>query len=278
MARRGLLLLLLALASSGYGRAEAAPTLPAPDPAVQAAWSLVSQLDYQGAEIAFTAYLEVHPQSRDARLGLCMAQLNRPPQTNGRTAELAERIEAVRAEGPDDELGILAAYQLARLQHVHFNPPNLEEAMRRYAAVAQAHPSHFLGQLSLLRMATIDLYAAWPEPDADQRVARWEARVDEFTHPAIRRNFLRKLGDAILWFDLPKGRALPYFLEAQDIGVVRFDYRTIMMLKIYNISVEEGLTNVTKSVIRRYLQEFPRDLWSQFMRERLAELEAEDAS
>lgn len=266
------------LLAGGLLQAEPSAPLAAPDRDLVEAWTLISQLDYQGAHLAFSAYLESHPGSRDARLGWAMAQLNRPPKTNSRTEELAAMIEQVRIEAPDDDLGILAAYQLARLQHVHLNPPNLDEAARRYREIADAHPQHFLGQMSLLRFATIDLFAIWPAPDADERVARWEARIDGFTDPMIRRNFLCKLGDAILWFDLPPKRALPYFTEAQEIGFSRFDYRTLMMLRIYNISEEEGLTDVTKTVIRRYLQEFPRDLWSQFMRERLAELEKEDPS
>jgi len=264
-------------------RAEQLPTVDGSEnpvreqvaPEMVEAWRSISNLDFSGAIVQFQALLEEEPDSRHARLGLALVTLNDPPKTNAKTQRVAEQLKSLIAEA-DDDLSIMAKYQLARLYHVHFFPARLEEARASYFALFEEHPQHFFGQHALMKLATLDLFAEWPVEDADGLIKRWEDRLSDFVDPVVRRNMLKKLGDAILWYDLPKSRALPLYLEANEIGFSRFDVRTLMMLKVYNISVSEGLPEITRVVATRYLEEFPSDLWSQYMREQLEALDAKE--
>lgn len=268
MFQRFIILICTALVPVGISLA--AEGKPHEDPAIIAAWHQIMRLDFAGAEQAFRELVEAQPNSRHARLGLAMAQLNTPPQTRARLDRVTATLEAVHQEQPNDELGILAQWQLARMCHAHFVPYDLAEAARRYEALYRAHPDHFLGQSALLRLATIELFSEYPPPDMETLVTKWETRVEAFTIPMLRRNMLQKIGDAILWFEMPRQRALPHFLAAQEIGFSRFDIHMYMLLRIYNISSKEGFPTIARAAAKQFVREFPRDPYAQVMRDALA--------
>src|SRR5690606_38361131 len=159
---------------------------------------------------------------------------------------------------------------IARLWHAHYLPYDLDEAARRYEALYRAHPQHFLGQSALLRLATIELFSVFPPPEVDALVSRWEARVDAFTIPILKRNMLQKIGDAILWFELPRARSLPHFVAANEIGFSRFDIQMNILLRIFNVGAKEGFPDIARNAAKEFVSQFPRDPYAQVMRDYLA--------
>jgi len=85
---------------------------------LHAGWQDLALVNASDAQRVFATAQETNPASREARLGAALTLLQLRSHTPSHVADSAELLENLRRENPNDDVGIGAAYYLARIQQL----------------------------------------------------------------------------------------------------------------------------------------------------------------
>ena len=231
-----------------------------PTPEIEAAWELAANYRFNKARDAFSNLARANPTDRGLRLGEASALLNAQPRTKANLAEATVALEALVNEEPEDDVGITAAYLLARILHVHQQPADYAGARRRYLALAERRSPHRLAQLAVVNLAMLELYAPGSSDPAVKRIEAAESLAPYLMIPAARAHFHIVLGRACLAFDQPESKALSHLTAALDQGIASDRIRADTAISAGLLAIECGRAEDASRFLRLFLEENPRDV------------------
>jgi hypothetical protein len=242
---------------------------------VHRGWQELSLQDANEAQATFAAIAADHPGRRDARLGEALALLQLRSRTPGNIADATGRLESLRAENPDDDVGIGAAYYLARIAQVHRFTPDRETAVAGYRALLAAHPAHHYAQLAAPKLAALLLYDDVPPAEWDRRVAEIEALIPQLMAPEAIRDTRLTLAMALIRLRHDSARAYPLFAACVNAGTLtRLTRINTVLLQAAECAQQLGQPAAAARYYAQFLGEFPQDAKSDEIRRRLAALDA----
>lgn len=258
---RALLLGLLVAVVASAGDAPADP------------WQLGLAYSFNEAERGFSRALRDHPDDRNARLGRAAALLNVQPRTVDRIADARRLLEAIAAENRSDDAGVSARYLLARIADAHQQPRDPALAARLYRSLLDENTAHPLAQAAGVKLALILLYDP-AQPDLAGRFAGAEALLAHVTHAGPRSDLLVILGRSALHFGRPPRDALRWLAAARESGFALRSVAADTLVALSDLALELGETGLARECLSEFVDAYPRDSRSAWLRGRLAALPA----
>jgi len=225
-----------------------------------AAWDRLARIDFPGAYERFSELKATGQASeREANLGLAATLLNLPPKTQGKIDEAEALLKSVAEANPGDDTGLMAAIYHARIPHLHRREVRAAEAYDRYESVAEANPEHFLGQYARLKCALLDLVLGVGESagSIDERVAYWEAKAAHVSHPILRRNLARLLGEMLIHEGGSLERAQAFAVESVEFEPSRYDIMKYWRMRAINLAIENEDWSAARPLLVDYLNAYP---------------------
>lgn len=209
--------------------------------------------------------------NRERELARATTMLDAQPVDDAQL-RTAEGIFVELAKG-DDEIAQVASYLRARLRHVHGPRLDLEEAARLYREVAERWPQSHWGQLALVKVGLLALYAA-PEPKGvRERIANVTKLLERIQEPPLRRDLQFQIGRAGTFFELPPAEVLPYLEAADEIGGLGALTQQDLTAELGELSFRAGRWTKAKKYFERYLAQYP-DARKYTVEQRLKQIEA----
>jgi tetratricopeptide (TPR) repeat protein len=240
-------------------------------------WQELSLQDANEAQSLFAAVAADSPGRRDVRLGEALALLQLRSRTPGKIADAARILESLRAENPNDDVGIGAAYYLARIAQVHSFTPDRDAAVAGYRALLAAHPTHHYAQLAAPKLAMLLLYDDVPSIEWDRRVAEIEAFIPRLKAPEAIRDTRLTLAMALIRLRHDPVRAYPLFAACVNAGTLtRLTRINTVLLQAAECAQQLGHPAAAARYYTQFLGDFPQDAKSDEIRRRLAALPRED--
>ncbi len=243
----------------------------------QAPWTLVSRYQPREASRQFERLLAEDSQKneRELQFGAALSTLNHPSLRTSETQEQLDRLTRLwetRGE-PADAAGLWAAYTLGRWYQNHPNPANYDEALLWYQRTTRHGESHYVAQLAQLKATGLLLYAPLESnPSLEERL-RGALLGDKTIHaPGIRISYLLLLSDGMLLHRQPKEMVISYLKEALDLGLNEPRYRAKTLAQLGSLSHALGQIPQARHYYEQFLQEFPVNIRSTLISDRLAEL------
>lgn len=242
-------------------------------PSLDAAWEDASMLLVQEAYGQFSTARKLGVGNlREIDYALAVTLLNLQPRTTGNINRAAELLTRLNVENPDDEIGIASLYFRARLEQVHRNNPDIPQALELYGRLVREHPGHFYAQHAAAKIAIIKLFASPTQADKKRALSEVELLIPLLRDPAARCNFALILGTACIRFNLGDDKALRYFVEADALGIPVQLVEGNVLIRIGNLALRKGQRALAITYFERFLKEFPRNIRSHTVREKLQEL------
>jgi len=240
---------------------------------LHAGWQDLALVNASDAQRVFAAAQESNPASREARFGAALTLLQLRSRTPGHVADAAELLENLRQENPNDDIGIGAAYYLARIQQLHSFTPDRAAAVASYRALIAAHPGHPYAQLAAPKLALLLLYDDVPSAEWEKRVAEIEALIPQLTAPEAARDTRLTLGTALIRLRHDHARAYPLFAACLNAdSVTRMPRLNTVLVQAAESAERLGKRPEAAGYYAEFLRVFPNDSKSDEIRHRLATL------
>lgn len=204
-----------------------------------------------------------------ARLPGAIVALQQQPLTDGERQRIMEELNAMTAGAPDSEPGLSAAYLLGRLRQLNGEA----EEPAEFLTLIRAHPQHPLAQLARVKLIMRRLYALTGAPPA-ARLEAAEALGAEITLPALQSDFHLVMGDAYIFFGDQREAALRHLGAAERLGIPSSATRGTVLVQIGELARLTGDAALARQSYQAFLDNYPRDIRQQIVRDRLAEVEA----
>lgn len=240
--------------------------------AAAAAWDLVIGLRFNEARQMF----EQAPAGTERDYGLGLTLLNAQPRTRRTLSEARRHFESVVDAEPASDRGIRSRYFLARIAQLHDYEPSWPEAERGFRELWRDHPEHLFAQLGLAKLALIRLYDPAAAGEVGTRYAELADMGRALTHPPAVRDFHYFMGIACLSLGLSEEAALQHLLQAESVGIVQARTRASLYVRIGELARRAGRQELAATYYGRFLREFPRELRTTVIRERLAAMTPEN--
>jgi tetratricopeptide (TPR) repeat protein len=209
---------------------------------------------------------------RKAQFGRGVALLDRQPVSASQVEEARAILTGLADSGTDD-CAQGARFFLGRIAQHHLAVPDAAEAARQYRRLIAEHENSVWAQTALSRLALVEIY----ELDQDQapaaRLAEAEKLLAHARLPAAESEVRLVIADAIFFYRLPSGPALPHLLAAEKLGRMDWTVRMDVLVQIAELSRLEGNRAQAAKFYRQFLKENPRDLRHYNVQQRLAEME-----
>lgn len=240
-------------------------------------WQELSLQDANEAQAIFAALAADHPGRRDVRFGKALTLLQLRSRTPGIIAGAAGMLESLRAENPNDDVGIGAAYYLARIAQVHSFTPDRDAAVAGYRALLAAHPTHHYAQLAAPKLALLLLYDDVPPAEWERRVSEIEALIPRLKAPEAIRDTRLTLAMALIRLRHDSARAYPLFAACVNAGTLtRLTRINTVLLQAAECAQQLGHPAAAARYYAQFLGDFPQDAKADEIRRRLAALPRED--
>lgn len=237
--------LLLVLAILAPGANAQAPGLTSP-------WETLSYGFYNDAGEAF----DLAGDSREARLGAAIAQINRSPITANSLAEAERQLTALRA---DDEIGRAAQYFCARLYQLHPIQPDPAAAARAFEALVATGADDVWCRLALVKLAILRLTTLPGPDDPAARVATVTPLFNRTSDPATLRDLHLVIAEVCLRSQRYDATTRTHLLAALDAPSLGADVRADLLIQIARVSQLIGDMATAREYFQRFVREFPRD-------------------
>lgn len=169
----------------------------------------------------------------------------------------------------DDDIAAAASYLTARIEQVHLAEPDYARAARLFDATATRFPQSSWGQLSLVKLAVLELYVL-PARSPESRVAAARALLPRVTRRELQRDLHLIIGRAAVEFEQPLRDALVDLRAAEDAGGLAQAVRAELQLQIGVLSRRIGERDQAVSYLRRFLANSPADPRAYSARQELA--------
>lgn len=219
---------------------------------LQASWQSLSYGFYNDAGDAFVRFGD----SREARLGAAIAQVNRSPITETSLAEAARQLEALFA---DDAIGRAARYFRARLHHLHPIQPDLPAAAQAYEALVATGADDVWCRLALVKLAILRLTTRPGPDDPAGRVAAVLPLLDRTTDPATRRDLHLVIAEVCLHQQRYDAATRDHLLSALAGPSPGADVRADLLIQIARVSQLMGDAATARDYYEQFVRDYPRD-------------------
>jgi hypothetical protein len=210
--------------------------------------------------------------AREARFGRAVALLDRQPVSASQIEEARGLFAALADSGTDDPAQG-ARFFLGRIAQHHQSPADPVEAARQFRRLIAEHEGSVWAQSALSRLALVEIYGLEPSSLPAARIATAEKLLVHAHTPAAESELHVAVANAIFFYRLPPGGALPHLLAAERLGRLDWTARAEALVQIAELSRLAGERPQAARFYRTFLQENPRDLRHYIVRQRLAEME-----
>lgn len=211
-------------------------------------------------------------RAREARFGRGVALLDKQPVSPAQVGE-ARAVLTELADSGTDEFAVGARFFLGRIAQHHLAEPDAAEAARQFHRLVAEHEDSVWAQSALGRLALIEIYALDQDKAPAARLAAAEKLLAHARVPAAESEVHLAIADAIFFYRLPSGPALPHLLAAERLGRLDWTVRMDVLVQIAELSRLEGNRAQAAKFYRQFLKENPRDLRHYNVQQRLAEME-----
>lgn len=226
---------------------------PAAGPSLAAAWQMLSIGFYADAADQFT----VTGPSREARLGLAIVQLNRPPIMPSSLAEAQRQFTELA--GGNDTIGHAACYFLARLQQMHPMMPDPAAAARAYEQLVATGADDTWCRLALVKLAILRLTVLPAAGDAAARLAAVEPLLARTADPATRRDLHLVLAEARLNREIYDAITLGHLRAALSTTTASDTMRADLLIQIARVATLLGDRAMAQEHYERFLHDYPKE-------------------
>jgi len=248
-ARRPLFCLAAGLLATVVGRATE-KTLP---PTLAEAWQTLSVGSYSEASDQFAATAK----SREAQLGLAIAQLNRPPLTPSSLDEAQRQLQLL-AQG-DDATSHAARYFLGRLQQLHPMAPDPATAADTYQRLVATGADDTWCRLALVKLAILRL-AALPAPgDTAAQLAAVEPLLAHTADVATQRDLHLVIAEARLTREIYNPVTLGHLRSALASTAESDPMRPDLLIQIGRLATLLGDRATAKAHYEQFLHDYPKE-------------------
>lgn len=210
--------------------------------------------------------------AREAQFGRGVALLDRQPVGPGQVEE-ARRLFAALAERGSDDVAAGARFFLGRIAQHHLTEPDNAGAARQFRQLIAEQGDSIWAQSALGRLALLEMYALNAELPPAARIAVAEKLLADARTPAAQSEVHYAIADAVFFYRLPPGGALPHLLAVERLGRIDWTGRMEVLVQIAELSRLTGDRQQAAKFYRKFLEENPRDLRVYLIKERLAEME-----
>jgi len=210
--------------------------------------------------------------AREARFGRGVALLDRQPVSASQVEEARALFTALADSGTDDPAQG-ARFFLGRIAQHHLAQPDGAEAARQFRQLIAEHENSVWAQSALSRLALLEIYELDPSSPPAARLAGAEKLLAHARTPSAESELHLAIADAIFFYRLPAGSALPHLLAAERLGRLAWTARMEALVQIAELSRLAGNRQQAAQFYRTFLKENPRDLRHYAVSERLAEME-----
>jgi len=235
-------------------------------PVLAEAWQTLSDGFYDDAIRQFAAT----GSSREARLGLAMAQFNRPPVTSSSLDDACRQFEELA--GGDDDTGHAARYFLGRLQQLHPMAPDPAAAARTYERLVATGADDRWCRLALVKLAVLRL-TILPSPNGlPAQLLAAEPLLSRTADPVTRRDLHLVLSEVRMHHQLYDATTLGHLQAALNEPTLPADMRADLLIQTAQISLKLGDLATARARYERLLREFPKDRRHYTVKQALAHL------
>ena len=267
--------IILLLASTALGL----PRKGLADPAdsVLQAWETASNYRYNEAYRAFRRLQESddHAIKREAVFGEALMLLNVQPKTSGNIERARQLFEGIAGESVDDDFSVQSLYYIGRIYQTHQRVTDYESSARYFLRAIKRAPNHAYGQLAVVRLANVWLYEPVPKAVKLERYEQLRGLGGNLTFRPARRDFNYVTGVACLCFELSPERAMEHLKILETVDVHQPRSRASLYARIGETARKSGDTSTARVYFQKFLDEFPRELRTQLIRDRLNQLDTQ---
>lgn len=228
------------------------PGASAQTPSLTSPWETLSYGFYNDAGESFARAGD----SREARLGAAIAQVNRSPVT---AASLADAERQLTALVTNDETGRAAHYFLGRLHQLHPIEPDPAVAAREFEALVATGADDVWCRLALVKLAILRLTTLPGPGDPAARVATVTPLFNRTTDPATLRDLHLVVAEVCLRSQRYDATTRAHLLAALDAPSLGADVRADLLIQIARVSQLMGDMATAREYFQRFVREFPRD-------------------
>ncbi len=215
-------------------------------------WEMLSYGFYNDAGEAFARAGD----SREARLGAAIAQVNRSPMTAASLADAARQLTALLA---NDDTGRAAHYFLGRLHQLHPIEPDPAVAAREFEALIATGADDIWCRLALVKLAILRLTTLPGPDDPAARIATVTPLFNRTSDPATRRDLHLVIAEVCLRSQRYDATTRTHLLAALDAPSLGADVRADLLIQIARVSQLMRDVATAREYFQRFVREFPRD-------------------
>lgn len=225
-------------------------TLP---PSLAEAWQTLSIGFYSDASDQFKATAK----SREAQLGLAIAQLNRPPVTPSSLADAQRQLTQLAAG--DDAISHAARYLLGRLQQIHPMAPDPVAAAHEYEALVATGADDTWCRLALVKLAILRL-SVLPAPGAvTAQLAAVEPLLTQTADPATQHDLHLVIAEARLNHGIYDAITLGHLRAALATTREADTMRADMLIQIGRLASQLGDRATAREHYELFLHHYPKE-------------------
>ncbi|MDB6094248.1 MAG: hypothetical protein JWM32_1810 [Verrucomicrobia bacterium] len=244
------------------------------EPGATSGWQALARLKTDEALREFRAEAE-KPASdaakRDAEFGRGVSLLAKQPMTTEQVEE-AWTIFNGLADSGTDEVAQGARYFLGRIAQHHREQPNLAEAAKQFRRLLSEQESSIWAQTALSRLVLLELYPERSAASPGQCVATARKLLAQARLPVAQSELHLVIADAIFYYRLPVGEALPDLLAAEKLRQLDAPTRADVLVQIAEVSALTGDPAQARKFYETFLAEFPLDQRQYMVKQKLAGL------
>jgi hypothetical protein len=222
-------------------------------PSLADAWQTLSTGFYDDAIRQFAAT----GNSREAQLGIAMAQFNRPPVTSSSLDDARAQFERLAAG--NDASGRAARYFLGRLQQLHPMAPDPTAAARTFERLVATGADDRWCRLALVKLAVLRLTVLPSAHGPAAQLAGAEPLLARTADPVTRRDLHLVISEARMHHQLYDAITLGHLQSALGEPTVPADLRADLLIQIAQVARRLGDHGTARAHYERYLREFPKD-------------------
>jgi tetratricopeptide (TPR) repeat protein len=216
------------------------------------AWQTLSIGFYSDAIDQFTAA----GSSREAQLGLAIAQLNRPPVTPSSLAEAQRQFTELAGS---DAIGHAARYFLGRLQQMHPMTPDPVAAAREYEQLVATGADDTWCRLALVKLAILRLTVLPAAGGLAAQLAAVEPLLARTADPATQHDLHLVIAEARLNHEIYDATTLGHLRAALATTRESDTMRSDMLVQIARLATLLGDRATAQEHYERFLHDYPKD-------------------
>jgi len=210
---------------------------------------------------------------RELNLGIATSLIGVQPKTASNINRAAEVCEQLIRENPNDQVGILATYLLARIEQFHRQPPNLQKAEEIYRRLFKEHPDNLIAQLGVSKLATLLLFPPGKtKEDQLKALAELDSILPALTFEQARRDTLFLMGNACIMFKLNDEKALKYLIDADAAKITNSKLQGDTYIRIATTAQRLNKKDIALKYYGLFVDKYKRDTRNYLVRQKMAEL------